>query len=87
MNKEYNMEFLKKFLMDDKDFKRVYESNESGMSYEESIDILIDDCFNSEFNPYLDKKYLDITWLCDDKNGIIYNLDDIYENYSNMMGA
>jgi hypothetical protein len=41
------------------------------------------ECFNSEFNPYLDKEYLDMCWLKVD--GLIINLDDIHDVLMEML--
>jgi len=39
-------------------------------------------CFNSEFNPFLDYKYMDIDWLKLDGYKKIINLDDIFEYFA-----
>ena len=79
---KYEIDFVKEFLLEDENMKWAYgEYDKSEYSFSDTIDQLLDYCFYSDFNPYLDKKYLDYTWLCDNNTGKIYNLDDIYEVY------
>lgn len=80
-NDDYN--FLYNFLIHDKDFKNEFAKHNLKVSYKNTIKELLDYVLNSEFNPYLDKEYLDITWLRDNSTNTIYNLDDIFEVYCN----
>ena len=82
------MEVLKNYILNDKDFKKVY--NERLKDYKkltmiDTVDDLIDYIFNSEFNPYLDEAYIDYSYLKDNTTGVIYNLDDIFEEYQNQL--
>lgn len=80
------IEFVKKHLMNDPEMYNAYRIyNNCDDSFEESIDALLDYCFYSEFNPYLDEKYLDCCWLCDESTGLIYNLDDMFEVYMSVL--
>jgi hypothetical protein len=73
---------LKDYLYNDEDFKKAYDEYYKGnLTYRETIDDLIDYVLYSEFNPYLGVCYVDIYHLKDEKNDVIYNLDDIYEEY------
>lgn len=78
-NREYN--FLYEFLIHDKDFQKEFTRYNLKISYIDTIKNLLDYILNSEFNPCLDKEYLDITWLRDNNTNKIYNLDDIFEVY------
>lgn len=79
---KYEIDFVKKFMLEDENMKWAYdEYNKSEYSFSDTIDQLLEYCFYSYFNPYLDKKYLDYAWLCDNNTGKIYNLDDMYDVY------
>lgn len=81
--KKNEIEFVKNFLMKNKDFQKCYiEHNKIDyLTFEGSIDYLLDYVFYSDFNPYLDKCYLDMCWLKDETSGLIYNIDDMYDYY------
>lgn len=84
MNKE--IKFVYNYLLNDVDFKKCYDTyckNKNKYTYEDTLKDLLDYCFYSEFNPYLDEKYLDYTWLYSKEFNKIYNMDDIYEVYYN----
>lgn len=78
-------EFLKKHLMKDDEFKKVFDDNMQlcGVSYEYTIDNLLDDLEMCEVDITLEVEYLDICWLRNNESGVIYNLDEIYMWYKN----
>lgn len=85
MNRDSEISFVKKKLLEQKDFfgfKDCYNRfNIKSATFEDTINDVLDYCFYSEFNPYLDKEYLDYMWLRNDKNGLIYNIDDMFDVY------
>lgn len=78
------IDFVKKNILKDDffGFKKAYiESGVESVSFLDTIDELLDYCFYSEFNPYLDKCYLDYAYLRNSKTGLIYNIDDMFDVY------
>jgi|GEM_PF-3065834 len=72
------------FLLEDEDFKQVWIANGSMLTdYHIALKELLSYVFYSEFNPYLDKPYVDYAWI--EIQGYIINLDDIYDCFKNMM--
>lgn len=61
-----------------KDFdKRGFDEN---IKFEDVLDRTLDYClYDGYFNPYLDKEYLDIAWAKNADTGLIYNMDDIFD--------
>lgn len=83
MNKEE--QFLYDHLIKDTEFRAIYDQKTRETSFEETIKECVLYCMNSDFNPYLEVEYLDVSWLRDNTTGKIYNLDDIYEVYKSDM--
>lgn len=80
--KEQEIAFVKEYMIGSSDFRNCYiDYNKSDKDFITTIDELLDYCFNSEFDPYLDECYLDMCWLKDNETGLIYNVDDMWECY------
>lgn len=69
-------------LRNDKDMFKEYQyyfPNGTQEHFENVLRDCLEYCFNSEFDPFLDKKYIDCAWLqIEDK---IINIDDIYDDF------
>lgn len=82
---ESDKKIVKKIILKDNDFIECYKKSKTKKSFESVIDELIEYCFYSEFNPYLEKKYLDYSWLENKENGHIVNMDDIYDVFKEIL--
>lgn len=72
---------LHQCIIEDAVWKEYYTKHYKGkLSFNSIVKSVIDYVFHSEFNPYLEKRYLDISWLNVD-DGVYLNLDDIWEEF------
>lgn len=79
MGKSYKQRTLDHCL-EDEYFQKVYIEKFGNLDgFREALENTIEYCFNSEFNPFLDKPYLDICWLKFKDMKQYINLDDIWE--------
>ena len=51
------------------------------ISFADVVNATVEYVFNSEFNPYIEKPYLDVSW-CKGADGVWLNLDDIWDVFS-----
>lgn len=70
-----------KHCLDDDEFKKVYIKKHGNLKgFKETLENTIEFCFNDAyFDPFLDKPYLDYTWLKFKNLKKYINLDDIYD--------
>lgn len=65
-------------------FIKEFNNREFGdkVKFDEVLDRTLNYClYDGYFNPYLNEKYLDYSWTCNEKTGLIYNMDDIFDVY------
>lgn len=84
-------EFLKFHILDDVDFQLSWKNRcaDIGHTFVEEVEEFVNYALeDGDFDPYLDRKYLDISWLEDDEEGVLYDMDSIWSSFdSNMKGA
>lgn len=79
--------FLESKINSDNDFfgfikafnKRGFDEN---IKFKDVLDRTLDYClYDGYFNPYYDKEYIDVMYAKNHETGLIYNMDDIFDIY------
>lgn len=69
-----------KHCLNDKDFQLEYMMKHGNLNcFEVDLENTISYCFNSDFNPFLDEPYQDVSWLKIKGLKKLVNLDDIFD--------
>ena len=76
---------LHQCISEDKIWKDYYKTHHKGnKKYSQIVKDLINYVFDSDYNPYLERRYIDISWL-EVADGVYLNLDNIWEMYCDMV--
>ena len=72
---------VRQCISEDNLWRDYYKKHYKGTKrFKHIVDSVINYVFYSEFNPYLERRYRDISWL-EVAEGVYLNLDDIWEEF------
>ena len=86
IEKEFNFVYNRLLQDDFFGFKKCFDDFkfDDKVKYEDVLYDTIEYClYDGFFNPYYDKKYLDVAYLVNEETGLIYNIDDMYDVFYN----